>query len=229
MLLRTQKSSVLQYDRCNRCRRTSNPTHINRLQFKILGVYRKTHIPDGPGYEEKFYFNPGDTGFKVWNTKFAKIGIAICWDQWFPEAARCLVLQGAELLFYPTAIGSGTITKSSNYLPDSEPTDPKYDSMPHWQRTMQGHSAANIVPVIASNRTGMENIEGSEITFYGSSFITNHIGEKITEASRDQDNEVLTATFDLDQIHSFRRSWGLFRDRRPDMYKPILTMDGSTQ
>ena len=129
----------------------------------VLGVYRKSHIPDGPGYEEKYYFNPGDTGFKVWNTKYAKIGVGICWDQWYPEAARCMVLMGAELLLYPTAIGS-------------EPESPQVDSKDHWQRCMIGHSACNLVPVVASNRIGTERIENSEITFYGSSFITDATG-----------------------------------------------------
>lgn len=179
---------------------------------EILGVYRKSHIPDGPGYEEKFYFNPGDTGFKVWDTKFAKIGVGICWDQWYPEAARCMVLQGAELLFYPTAIGS-------------EPQDSSIDSKDHWQRCMIGHAAANLVPVIASNRVGRENIDDSFITFYGSSFIADHTGEKVAEANRTEET-VLVHEFDLDQIETMRIEWGIFRDRRPDLYEAILTYDG---
>ncbi len=179
---------------------------------KVLGVYRKTHIPDGPGYEEKFYFNPGDTGFKVWNTRYAKIGIGICWDQWYPETARSLALQGAEILLFPTAIGS-------------EPEEAEVDSKNHWQLCMQGHSAANIMPVVASNRIGVERIGDSEITFYGSSFITNQIGEKIAEADRSTET-VLIAELDLDEIQNHRDSWGIFRDRRPNMYKTIMTCDG---
>lgn len=182
---------------------------------ELLGTYRKTHIPDGPGYNEKFYFTPGDSGFEVYKTKYGTIGIGICWDQWFPETARCLALMGAEIIFYPTAIGS-------------EPSKPGYDSKDHWQRVMQGHSAANIVPVVASNRVGTEDIGNSQITFYGSSFITNQFGEKITEADRSQIT-TLTATFDLDEIAEMRSFWGLFRDRRPSMYKTLLTKDGERQ
>ena len=141
----------------------------------VLGTYRKSHIPDGPGYEEKYYFNPGDTGFKVWDTRYAKIGVGICWDQWFPEAARCMALMGAELLFYPTAIGS-------------EPESPEIDSRDHWQRCMIGHSACNLMPVIASNRVGAEQVDDSEIRFYGSSFITDATGEKVAEAGRTERN-----------------------------------------
>lgn len=180
---------------------------------EVLGTYRKTHIPDGPGYNEKFYFSPGDTGFKVFKTKYGTIGIGICWDQWFPETARSLALMGAELIFYPTAIGS-------------EPSKPEYDSRDHWQRVMQGHSAANIVPVIASNRIGTEHIQDSQITFYGSSFITNEFGEKVVEANREEES-VLTATFDLDKIAEERSFWGIFRDRRPSLYGTISTKDGS--
>lgn len=180
---------------------------------EVLGTYRKTHIPDGPGYNEKFYFSPGDTGFKVFKTKYGTIGIGICWDQWFPETARSLALMGAELIFYPTAIGS-------------EPSKPEYDSRDHWQRVMQGHSAANIVPVIASNRIGTEHIQDSQITFYGSSFITNEFGEKVVEANREEET-VLTATFDLDKIAEERSFWGIFRDRRPSLYGTISTKDGS--
>lgn len=179
----------------------------------VLGLYRKSHIPDGPGYTEKYYFSPGDTGFEVWQTKHATIGVGICWDQWFPEAARAMALQGAELLFYPTAIGS-------------EPQDPTIDSAAHWQRVMQGHAAANLMPVIASNRIGTEpGRKGTELTFYGSSFIADQTGEKIAEADRASEC-VVTATFDLDAIAKQRAAWGLFRDRRPELYTPLLTMDG---
>ena len=177
-----------------------------------LGLYRKSHIPDGPGYQEKFYFNPGDTGFKVWPTRYGTIGAAVCWDQWFPEAARTMALMGAELLFYPTAIGS-------------EPQDPTLDSKDHWQRTMQGHAAANIVPLVASNRIGAEQGESCAITFYGSSFIADQTGAKVAEAGEDEQT-VLTAAFDLDEIRAQRAAWGLFRDRRPDLYGPLLTLDG---
>ncbi len=180
----------------------------------VLGTYRKTHIPDGPGYEEKYYFNPGDTGFKVWQTRFAKIGIGICWDQWFPETARSMALMGAEILFYPTAIGS-------------EPPDPSYDSRDHWQLCMRGHSAANIVPVVASNRVGTETIDQSTITFYGSSFITDHKGTKLAEADRETETVIVTEV-DLDDYAAQRTAWGLFRDRRPEKYGPLLTLDGET-
>ncbi|ADO56439.1 carbon-nitrogen hydrolase [Paenibacillus jamilae] len=179
---------------------------------EVLGKYRKSHIPDGPGYEEKFYFNPGDTGFKVWNTRYAKIGVGVCWDQWYPEAARCMALMGAEILFYPTAIGS-------------EPQDSSIDSKDHWQTCMLGHAASNLIPVIASNRIGMETDEESSINFYGSSFIAGPQGNKITEASR-TDEEVLTAEFDLDELEVGRIEWGIFRDRRPELYKMIATYDG---
>lgn len=179
---------------------------------EILGTYRKSHIPDGPGYEEKFYFNPGDTGFKVWNTKYGKIGVGICWDQWYPEAARCMTLMGAEILFYPTAIGS-------------EPQDQSIDSKDHWQTCMLGHAAANLLPVIASNRIGVEEDEDSKITFYGSSFIAGPQGNKIIEANRTEET-VLVAEFDLDQLEIQRTEWGIFRDRRPDLYKIITSYDG---
>eukprot|EP00752_Nemacystus_decipiens_P002402 g2265.t1 len=220
-----------------------------------LGLYRKSHIPDGPGYQEKFYFNPGDTGFKVFETKFGKIGVAICWDQWFPEAARAMALQGAELLLYPTAIGS-------------EPQDPTLNSSAHWRRVMQGHAGANVVPVVASNRVGREEFPGSHITFYGSSFIANQTGEVMSECSyvpgfeaaadRDGtasanaprkggsmmkapaaadtpghsrhfccgDGEVILHTFDLESVRLQRAGWGLFRDRRPSLYRPLLSLDG---
>jgi N-carbamoylputrescine amidase len=180
-----------------------------------LGKYRKSHIPDGPGYQEKFYFTPGDTGFKVFNTRYACIGIGICWDQWFPETARSLALQGAELLLFPTAIGS-------------EPHSSDYDSAGHWQRVMIGHAAANMVPVVASNRVGTEEFASSKITFYGSSFICNHTGEMLVCADRSSIGCII-ATLDLDMIHSQRRNWGLFRDRRPDLYGVLLTKDGSTR
>lgn len=180
---------------------------------RVLGRYRKSHIPQGPGYEEKFYFSNGDTGFRVWDTAHARIGVGICWDQWFPEAARSMALKGAEMLLYPTAIGS-------------EPPAPGYDSQPHWEMTMRGHAAANIMPVIASNRIGTETApEGVAVTFYGSSFIADHAGQLRAKASRDG-QEVLTATFDLDEIARLRASWGLFRDRRVDIYDPVMTLDG---
>ncbi len=173
----------------------------------VLDNYRKSHIPDGPGYSEKYYFSPGDTGFKVWQTKFGKFGAGICWDQWFPELARSLALHGAEAIFYPTAIGS-------------EPQDPTLDSRDHWQRTMQGHSAANLVPVIASNRVGTEVDDGIETTFYGSSFITDHIGAKIAEAPREGET-IIYAEIDLAATAKARHAWGLFRDRRPDLYTSV--------
>lgn len=181
---------------------------------KIIGLYRKTHIPDDHFYQEKFYFTPGDTGFQVFDTRYGKIGAGICWDQWFPETARCLVLAGAELVFYPTAIGSEPILEC--------------DSMPHWRRCMQGHAAANLVPVIAANRVGEECVEPCEenagqesaLTFYGSSFMTDETGEIIAQASRDGE-ELISAVYDLDKIAENRMSWGLFRDRRPHMYEAI--------
>jgi N-carbamoylputrescine amidase len=180
---------------------------------RILGNYRKTHIPQNPGYEEKFYFSSGDTGFRVWETAAGRIGTAICWDQWFPEAARAMALHGAEMLMYPTAIGS-------------EPADPGYDSSAHWQAVMCGHAAANILPVVASNRIGTETApEGVSVTFYGSSFICDQTGQKVVTASRDRE-EVLVATFDLDAISALRRTWGLFRDRRPEVYGAVATLDG---
>lgn len=170
----------------------------------VLGVYRKSHIPDGPGYSEKYYFRPGDTGFRVWETAVGRIGIGICWDQWFPEVARALALAGAEVILYPTAIGS-------------EPTEPTWDSAPHWQRVMQGHAGANLVPVVAANRVGVEVGSRFTLEFYGSSFIAGPTGDKIVEADRTSET-VLTATFDLDEVASLRRSWGVFRDRRVDLY-----------
>lgn len=178
----------------------------------ILGKYRKTHIPDGPGYEEKYYFSPGDTGFKVWQTRYAKIGIGICWDQWFPETARCLAVMGAQMLFYPTAIGS-------------EPLDSTYDSKDHWQICMRGHSAANLMPVVASNRIGTERFDHSEITFYGSSFITDNRGRIVAEMDRTTQG-VLVAQVDLEEDQKQRDAWGIFRDRRPEKYGPLITLDG---
>ncbi|CYU45410.1 N-carbamoylputrescine amidase [Streptococcus suis] len=181
----------------------------------VLGVYRKTHIPDDHYYQEKFYFTPGNTGFKVWETRYAKIGIGICWDQWFPETARCLALNGAELLFYPTAIGSEPILDT--------------DSQGHWQRTMQGHAAANITPVIAANRIGLEKVQpsaenggqSSSLCFYGSSFLTDETGDILTKVGREEE-AVLLATYDLDMGARERLDWGLFRDRRPHMYQQIV-------
>lgn len=181
---------------------------------EVLGKYRKSHIPDGPGYEEKFYFNPGDTGFQVWNTRYAKIGVGVCWDQWYPEAARCMALMGAELLFYPTAIGS-------------EPQDSSIDSKDHWQMCMRGHAAQNLMPVVASNRIGEESDDDSTIHFYGSSFIAGPQGNLIAEAGRTE-QAVLVAEFDLDQLETQRIEWGIFRDRRPELYKAIATYDGKT-
>jgi N-carbamoylputrescine amidase len=179
----------------------------------VLGNYRKSHIPDGPGYMEKFYFSPGDTGFRAWKTKYATIGVGICWDQWFPEAARAMALKGAEILLYPTAIGS-------------EPQDAGIDSAGHWQRAMQGSAASNVMPLVASNRIGAEpGQKGTEITFYGSSFIADPTGAKVAEADRKTET-VLTATFDLDAVEAQRQAWGLFRDRRPELYAPLLTLDG---
>jgi N-carbamoylputrescine amidase len=195
----------------------SGLAHYNSIAIidadgSLLGHYRKSHIPDFPLYEEKFYFSPGDTGFRTFNTRFGCIGVAICWDQWFPEAARAMTLMGAEMLFYPTAIG-GELNK------------PDLDSKDHWQMVMRGHAAANILPVIASNRIGEESSGDLSLTFYGSSFISNFVGEKVCEADRDSE-AVLTHTFDLAEIADYRREWGVFRDRRPDLYRPLMTLDG---
>lgn len=185
---------------------------------KNLGLYRKTHIPDDHFYQEKFYFKPGDTGFKVFDTKYGRIGIGICWDQWFAETARCLALQGAELLLYPTAIGSEPILEC--------------DSMPHWRRCMQGHSAANLMPVIAANRIGLETVEPcpenggqkSALDFYGSSFMTDGTGAVLQSASRDKE-ELLLQEYDLDALAGDRLSWGIFRDRRPECYGKICNRE----
>ena len=179
----------------------------------IVGHYRKSHIPDFPLYEEKFYFSPGDTGFRAFDTKFGRIGVGICWDQWFPEAARIMVLKGAEILLYPTAIGS-------------EIFSPDLDSKDHWQSVMRGHAAANIVPVISSNRIGKEVSGTNEIEFYGSSFICDHKG-KIIKSGDKTSESVLTHTFDLNEIRDYRRSWGVFRDRRTSLYGSLLLHDGT--
>jgi len=176
---------------------------------EILGVYRKSHIPDGPGYQEKYYFRPGDTGFKAWKTRYGTIGVGICWDQWYPEAARAMVLAGAEVLLYPTAIGS-------------EPYDLTLDTHKQWQRAMQGHAVANAVPVVAANRIGLEENDGVSQTFYGHSFIADHRGE-LVESFGESDEGVLIHTFDLAEIERYRAEWGFFRDRRTDLYaKSIL-------
>jgi len=198
------------YEKKNQAR--YNSIAVIDANGEVLGKYRKSHIPDGPGYEEKFYFNPGDTGFKVWNTQYAKIGVGVCWDQWYPEAARCMALMGAELLLYPTAIGS-------------EPQDGSIDSKDHWQACMLGHAASNLVPVVASNRIGVEEDEDSSISFYGSSFIAGPQGNKVAEASRTEET-VLVAEFDLEQLEIQRLEWGIFRDRRPDLYSLISSYDG---
>lgn len=193
---------------------TYNSVAVIDADGQILGVYRKTHIPDDHFYQEKFYFTPGNTGFRVWDTAYGRIGVGICWDQWFPESARCMALQGAQLLLYPTAIGSEPIIEC--------------DSMPHWRRCMQGHAAANVVPVIAANRIGEERVtpspenngQDSALTFYGSSFITDETGEILEDAGRTEE-KVILHTFDLRAIEELRFSWGLFRDRRPEMYGEI--------
>ncbi len=171
----------------------------------VLGIYRKSHIPDGPGYEEKFYFRPGDTGFLAWNAKPAHLGVGICWDQWFPEAARAMLLAGADVLLYPTAIGS-------------EPGNPALDTRDLWQRAMLGHAVCNVAPVVAANRVGNE---GGQV-FYGSSFVANQRGEKLAELGREEEG-VAVATIDLAQVRRDRASWGFFRDRRPDLYGRLTT------
>ena len=200
----------------------ANRAYYNSLAMidaggEVLGVYRKSHIPNGPGYQEKTYFNPGDSGFRVWQTRYARIGCGICWDQWFPEAARSMALMGAELLLYPTAIGS------------EPPPSPPWDSSGHWQRTMQGHAAANMVPLAASNRIGTEcatQDENYRLTFYGHSFIADHTGALVASAD-DHSETVLVHEFDLDEIRNHRDGWGLYRDRRPDLYRVINTLDGN--
>jgi N-carbamoylputrescine amidase len=180
---------------------------------RVAGHYRKSHIPQAPGYEEKYYFSPGDTGFKPIATAFGKLGVAICWDQWFPEAARALVLQGAEILMYPTAIGS-------------EPNDPNLDSMEHWRIVMRGHAGANMVPVVAANRIGEELTGTVRMNFYGSSFIADHQGALVQAADR-RTEQVLLHRVDLDACLAYRQSWGCFRDRRPDLYGALASLDGS--
>ena len=200
----------------------AGPAYFNSIAIldadgSRLGVYRKSHIPNGPGYQEKNYFSPGDTGFKVWQTRFARIGVGICWDQWFPEAARAMALAGAEVLLYPTAIG----TEPPPALP--------VNSRDHWQRTQQGHAAANLMPLLASNRYGLERSlqdpGGLYIRFYGSSFITDALGAKVAEAPEEGD-AVLTASFDLEETRAVRDNWFVFRDRRPDLYGALTTLDG---
>ena len=173
----------------------------------LSDIYRKSHIPEGPGYNEKFYFSPGDTGFKVFKTKFATIGCAICWDQWFPECARILAMQGAEILFYPTAIGS-------------EPQDPSLDSRKHWTNVMVGHAAANQIPIIASNRIGTESEKDITVNFYGNSVIIDHIGNIVSQMNETEEG-INIHDFNIDEIKKYRESWGNFRDRRPDLYKKI--------
>ncbi|MEL6369287.1 MAG: N-carbamoylputrescine amidase [Pseudomonadota bacterium] len=180
---------------------------------QILGIYRKSHIPHGSGYQEKFYFSPGDTGFRVWETAFGKVGAGICWDQWFPEAARAMALQGADVLLYPTAIGS-------------ELFDPAADTSGHWRRVMQGHAGANLVPLVASNRIGTEQgHNGTSMTFYGTSFIAGIEGEILADLDRTTGG-VAVATVDFKQLAEKRAAWGIFRDRRPDLYGPLLSLDG---
>jgi N-carbamoylputrescine amidase len=195
----------------------SNQSFFNSLAMidadgTQLGIYRKAHIPDDPGYQEKFYFSPGDTGFQVWTTAYGRLGAAICWDQWFPEAARIMVLKGADMLLYPTAIGS-------------EPENPALNSREHWQRTMQGHAAANMVPVAAANRIGTEQGRSFGMTFYGSSFIADQTGAIIAELDQISSGCSL-ASFDLEAVRAQRWAWGLFRDRRPDQYGALLSFDG---
>lgn len=182
-----------------------NSVAVADADGEILGVYRKSHIPDGPGYQEKYYFRPGDTGFKAWRTKHGTIGVGICWDQWFPEAARAMALAGAEVLFYPTAIGS-------------EPDDAALDTHLQWQRAMQGHAVSNAVPIVAANRIGTEENAGAVQRFYGHSFIADHRGELVQSLGEDGEG-VLMHTFDLTEIERYRAEWGFFRDRRPDLYE----------
>lgn len=204
------------FERCNEV--YYNSVAVIDADGTYLGIYRKSHIPDDPGYSEKFYFTPGDTGFKVWNTKYAKIGIGICWDQWFPEAARCMVLQGAEILLYPTAIGTVAVKKEED-LKNALVTKRR------WQCVMTGHAIANMVPVVASNRTGTEHVGDTTIRFYGSSFIADGTGEILIEADQYQEG-VFLATVDLDTLNNYR--YLRFRDRRVDLYKILMTKDGYT-
>ncbi len=185
----------------------------------LLGIYRKAHIPNGPGYQEKYYFSPGDTGFRVWSTAVGTIGVGICWDQWFPECARAMALMGAELLLYPTAIGS------------EPPPAPPVDSCAHWQRTQQGHAAANLMPLIAANRIGTEHSrqdpQGLNIRFYGSSFITDATGAMLAQAGS-AEQAIITASFDLDALQKQRRGWFVFRDRRPELYDVLGSLAPSS-
>jgi N-carbamoylputrescine amidase len=185
-----------------------NSVAIADADGKILGLYRKSHIPDGPGYQEKYYFRPGDTGFKAWRTRHGAIGAGICWDQWYPEAARAMVLEGAEILLYPSAIGS-------------EPYDTGLDTHRQWQRAMQGHAVSNAVPVVAANRIGVEENDGASQRFYGHSFIADHRGEIVAELGETEEG-VVAHSFDLDEIANYRADWGFFRDRRPDLYAKSL-------
>jgi N-carbamoylputrescine amidase len=185
-----------------------NSVAIVDADGEVLGVYRKSHIPDGPGYQEKYYFRPGDTGLKAWKTKHGMIGVGICWDQWYPEAARAMVLEGAEVLLYPTTIGS-------------EPYDESLDTSHRWQRAMQGHAVANAVPIVAANRIGVEDNDGVTQKYYGHSFIADHTGEIVAELG-EADEGVIVARFDLDDIAAYRADWGFFRDRRTDLYAKSL-------
>jgi len=189
------------------------PRHYNSVAIadangEVLGIYRKSHIPDGPGYQEKYYFRPGDTGFKTWRTKAGAIGVGICWDQWYPEAARAMVLQGAEVLLYSTAIGT-------------EPYDLSLDTHGRWQRVMQGHAVANAVPVVAANRIGTEENDGATQSYYGHSFIADHTGELVASFGAEEEG-VLTHSFDLGDIERYRAEWGFFRDRRTDLYAKTI-------
>lgn len=193
----------------------AGPAHYNSLALidatgKALGLYRKSHIPDGPGYEEKFYFRPGDTGFKVWSSQHATLGVGVCWDQWFPECARAMALLGAEVLMYPTAIGSEPVSGEDTVRP--------------WQRAMVGHAVSNAMPVLAANRIGAE---GGQV-FYGHSFIADERGELVQEMGSEEEG-VRLHTFDLDRLEARRAEWGFFRDRRPELYRRLLTADGSTE
>lgn len=194
-----------------------NSVAIIEADGDLLGVYRKSHIPNGPGYQEKHYFSPGDTGFRVWSTRYARIGVGICWDQWFPECARAMALLGAQILLYPTAIGS------------EPPPAPPVNSRDHWRRTQQGHAAANLVPLVAANRTGREHSlqdpDGLSIRFYGSSFIADALGAVVADAPEDGDL-VITAQFDLAALEAQRNGWFVFRDRRPELYGALLTLGG---
>ncbi len=196
-----------------------NTTAVIDADGSILGYYRKTHIPDDMGYYEKFYFSPGDSGFRVWDTHFGKIGVGVCWDQWFPEAARIMCLQGAEMLFYPTAIGTFAVPKDQLDAADAD--------YRHWQNVMLGHAAANTAPVIASNRIGDEEEPkaGTAIRFWGASFISDNIGEKVAEMDGVTEGFAL-ATFDRDELAAYRKEALTFRDRRPEMYGHLLTMGG---